>query len=300
MYTTGYFAKTLDFDPGPGLYQLSTSGFDIFISKLDSNGDFVWAKQMGGTARVICNSITVDTAFAIYTTGYFFSGQVDFDPGPDSFYLHSGDAENLFVHKMGQCLGSTSSIIVASACSKYILNGQTYDTSGVYTQYLNNTAGCDSILTLQLTINALHKVVYITTCDNYTMNNHTYNTSGTYTDRIIAANGCDSIVTLHLTITPPYTTTIARSICVGQSYNGYSVAGIYNDTLVTGNGCDSIVMLHLTVSPDPSPLPLVLDDLCTQINSLIPRKICLLPLPFDGRMVLHKTILLSANPVYIQ
>ena len=268
LYTTGYFGKTLDFDPGPGSYNLSTSGFDIFISKLNSNGDFIWAKQMGGTARVICNSITVDAAGTIYTTGYFFNGKVDFDPGPDSFYIHSGDAENLYVHKMGQCFGNTSSFITASACNKYILNGATYNTSGLYTQYLTNAAGCDSILTLELSINTLHKLVNISTCDSYTMNNHTYNASGTYSDTLIATNGCDSIVTLNLTITPPYTTNVSRSICAGQSYNGYTVAGTYNDTLVTGNGCDSIVTLQLTILTGPSPFLGADTSLCAR-DSLV-------------------------------
>ena len=254
LYTTGYFGKTLDFDPGPGEYNLSTSGFDIFVSKLNSNGDFVWAKQMGGTARVICNSITLDTAGTIYTTGYFFNGQVDFDPGPGTYYLDSGDDENLFVHKMGQCRGSTSSFITASTCHKYVLNGQTYTTSGLYTQYLDNSAGCDSILTLELSINTLHKVVNVTTCDSYTMNNQVYYNSGTFTDTLLTANGCDSIVTLNLAIIPPFVTKISKTICAGDSYNGYIATGIYTDTLVTINGCDSIVTLQLTVSGGPSPL----------------------------------------------
>jgi len=253
VFTTGYFAKTLDFDPGPGEYNLSTSGFDIFISKLNSNGDFVWAKQMGGTARVICNAIAVDTAGTIYTTGYFFNGQVDFDPGPGTFYLDAGDDENLFVHKMGQCRGSTSSFITASTCHKYVLNGQTYTESGLYTQYLDNSAGCDSILTLELSINVLHKVVNVTTCDSYTMNNHTYNSSGTYVDTLTTTNGCDSIVTLNLVIAPPFVTTISKSICAGDSFNGHTTAGTYNDTLVTTNGCDSIVSIHLAVLNGPSP-----------------------------------------------
>ncbi len=253
IYTVGYFGNTVDFDPGPGEYNLSTSAFDIYVSKLNSNGDFVWTKQMGGTARVICNDITVDTAGIIYTTGYFFNGNVDFDPGPENFYLDSGTDENLFVHKMGQCRGSTSSFITVSACGSYSLNGVTYDSSGLYTQYLTNTGGCDSILTLELLINKVHKTIDVTTCDNYTMNNHTYYANGTYTDTLITSNGCDSIVTLNLAIMPPLVTTVTQSICVGGSFNGYSTAGMYYDTLVARNGCDSIVALQLTVLNGPSP-----------------------------------------------
>ncbi len=55
VYTTGYFFDTVDFDPGPGTANLESKGSsqDIFISKLDSNGDFVWAKAMGGMTSIL-------------------------------------------------------------------------------------------------------------------------------------------------------------------------------------------------------------------------------------------------------
>ncbi len=269
IYTTGYFGTTVDFDPGLGVYNLSTSRYDVFISKLDANGDFVWARQLGGTATIISNSNAVDTMGNVFTTGYFFGGQIDFDPGPGSHYLGAGAGENIFVHKMSQCMNKTSSLITASVCNSYTLNGQTYNTSGEYTQFLTNGAGCDSIITLQLTINEINKVTHVTTCTGYTMNNNVYNTSGTYKDTMIATNGCDSIVTLYLTITLPYMITVSRSICTGQSYNGYSTAGIYNDTLVSGNGCDSIITLQLTVLPETSPYLGVDTSLCTGDSLLL-------------------------------
>ena len=220
VYTTGYFGNTLDFDPGPGTYNLSTSGYDGFVSKLNADGNFIWAKQLEGTGTIISNSIVVDTRGDVYTTGYFFSGQVDFDPGPATYYLTSGDGENIFVHKMSQCLNNTFSAITASACRNYTLNGQTYNTSGVNIQTLTNAAGCDSI------------------------------------------------ITLHLTIIPPLFTTIAQSICAGQSFNGHSVNGIYIDTLMADNGCDSIITLQLTVLPDPSPY-LGIDTLLCAGDSLL-------------------------------
>src|SRR5437867_570055 len=50
VYTTGIFQGTADFDPGPGTYNLTSasSTFDVFISKLDSAGNFVWARRLGG------------------------------------------------------------------------------------------------------------------------------------------------------------------------------------------------------------------------------------------------------------
>ncbi|MBI3175960.1 MAG: SBBP repeat-containing protein [Chloroflexi bacterium] len=87
VYTTGRFGGTIDFDPGPGTFNLTSTGFDIFVSKLDSNGNFVWAKNMGGsgpnayTAVTTSNAIALDANGNVYVTGRF-CGTVDFDPGP--------------------------------------------------------------------------------------------------------------------------------------------------------------------------------------------------------------------------
>jgi hypothetical protein len=52
----------------------------------------------------------------------------------------------------------TTSSITQTACLTYELNGQVYNQSGVYTQTLVNAQGCDSILTLNLTINGLPSI----------------------------------------------------------------------------------------------------------------------------------------------
>lgn len=50
IYTTGFFSGTVDFDPGVGVQNLTSSGnSDIFISKMNSVGQFIWAKKMGGS-----------------------------------------------------------------------------------------------------------------------------------------------------------------------------------------------------------------------------------------------------------
>jgi len=47
----------------------------------------------------------------------------------------------------------TSATLNITACDAYTLNGQTYTASGTYSQLLSNSAGCDSTLTLNLTLN---------------------------------------------------------------------------------------------------------------------------------------------------
>jgi hypothetical protein len=100
VYTTGYFQGTVDFDPGPGTFNLtSTGGYDIFISKLDASGNFVWGKQLGGTSPGQGYSIAVDASGNVYTTG-LFGGTVDFDPGPGTFNLTSAGSDDIFISKL--------------------------------------------------------------------------------------------------------------------------------------------------------------------------------------------------------
>ncbi len=50
VIATGLFQGTVDFDPGPGTYSLSSNGFyDFYIVKLDASGNLIWAKSIGGT-----------------------------------------------------------------------------------------------------------------------------------------------------------------------------------------------------------------------------------------------------------
>ncbi len=100
VYTTGCFSGIVDFDPGPGIFNLSGNSF---ISKLDKFGNFMWAKAIAGTYSSCGYSIVVDTfaSRAIYITGHFY-GTTDFDPGPGVFNLTSltnGDYD-IFIIKL--------------------------------------------------------------------------------------------------------------------------------------------------------------------------------------------------------
>lgn len=100
VYTTGFFYNTVDFDPGVGTYNLSaTSGHDMFILKLNTTGDFVWARQMGGSTVHFGLDLKVDASGNIYSTGHFRE-TVDFDPGIGVYNLTSAGEQDVFVHKL--------------------------------------------------------------------------------------------------------------------------------------------------------------------------------------------------------
>ena len=133
VYITGHFMGTVDFDPGPDIYNKTSEGIrDIFVSKLNSNGDFVWVKTMGGTSSDEGLGIVVDTSGEIYTTGYF-ALTADFDPGPEVYNLTSAGSYDAFVSKLD---GNGNFIWAAKAGSTWADSGTdiAVDASGnVYT-----------------------------------------------------------------------------------------------------------------------------------------------------------------------
>ncbi|MGV3613107.1 MAG: SBBP repeat-containing protein [Fluviicola sp.] len=99
-YTTGVFYGTVDFDPGSGSSELTAAGSgDLFISKFDLNGNFIWAKRIGGIGHDIGSSILVNNSGNVYITGYF-KDIVDFDPGNGTVNLTSQAEADGFALKL--------------------------------------------------------------------------------------------------------------------------------------------------------------------------------------------------------
>lgn len=102
VYTIGYFRDTVDFDPGPGTYNLISAGFDdIFISKLDANGNLVWAIRLGSSvSNDIGNVLALDPGGYLYVGGSF-ADTVDFDPGVGTYPLGAGSGgSDIFILKL--------------------------------------------------------------------------------------------------------------------------------------------------------------------------------------------------------
>ena len=103
IYSTGSFMGNADFDPGTGIYSITSASAthsDIYISKLDSLGNFIWAKTIGGINNDAGYAIAVDPIDGqdIFITG-FFSDTVDLDPGPGVFNLFSSGGAEVFISK---------------------------------------------------------------------------------------------------------------------------------------------------------------------------------------------------------
>jgi hypothetical protein len=100
----GLFNNTVDFDPGPGTYNLtSTAHMQPFVLKLNSNGDLVWALQYGssaaGSGGCGISNMKCDNNGNIYMVGAF-RGNCDFDPGPSVYNMQGISLDDGFISKL--------------------------------------------------------------------------------------------------------------------------------------------------------------------------------------------------------
>ena len=99
VYVTGYFSLTVDFDPSGGLDNHSTNGgYDVFLSKFDSSGSFIWAKTWGWTGADIGYAVAPDGSGNLYVAGHFYD-IVDFDPSGGQDNHTSNGFDDVFLSK---------------------------------------------------------------------------------------------------------------------------------------------------------------------------------------------------------
>ena len=127
----GEFGSTVDFDPGSGVSNLSGSAGESFIHKLNSNGNFVWAKQFDVEVNIY-GDITIDNYSNIYFSGGFI-GTVDFDPNTSSTFFMSSLSYSGFPSSFFCKLNSAGNFVWAKAIHSSITSRITQsvtDTNG--------------------------------------------------------------------------------------------------------------------------------------------------------------------------
>lgn len=136
-----------------------------------------------------------------------------------------------------------------------IVGTQSFLDGGFYTVDLENYAGCDSIVTLDLFVQEVQFTSIDTTLcpgDTVFVGNEFYFETGFYSDTLASVElGCDSIVNLNLIVLAEQITPITPVICVGESFAvGDSLltnTGNYQILLTSVAGCDSLVIVDLLV-----------------------------------------------------
>ncbi len=150
---------------------------------------------------------------------------------------------------------ATQSEEIVSACESYIwpLNGQTYNSSGNDIYTTSNAAGCDSVITLELSIHNPDLIESDSTvCDSlfWPATGETYFSSEQLSFNATNIYGCDSTLVLNLTVNHSSNSSSDVSACDSYTWpaNGdtYSVSGDYSATLASMQGCD-LRKLYLTL-----------------------------------------------------
>ena len=172
-YLMGHFGSLISFHFNGSSVDIITNGrLDVFVLKLDVNGDFIWVKSLGGQGSDVGNSLILDNEGNCYVNGYF-EGTVDFDPGAATENITSKDERDVFVLKLdvnGDYLWaksfnntfnvSISSIAVSTEGNSYI--------TGSFSDFfaLKLDPNGDSIWTKSFGTNGFQST-HSTTIDNY-------------------------------------------------------------------------------------------------------------------------------------
>ncbi|SMC84158.1 T9SS type A sorting domain-containing protein [Moheibacter sediminis] len=100
VYVTGVYQNTVDFNPEGESSALTSTGYlDIFMLKLDVDGNFQWVKSIGNTGYEESTAIDVDADGNVYVGGYFY-GIMDFDPSEAEFEMEPVSIGDGFILKL--------------------------------------------------------------------------------------------------------------------------------------------------------------------------------------------------------
>lgn len=231
-----------------------SSNVDFYINCESESASFV---GNGGTlAYSSGNSNSTIGRFARPSSTFaYFNGYLD-EFRMWNRALTPQDVEIL--HNSPCILSDSISATICQGDSFTVNNINFHKVAGIYNDTIYNATslGCDSIITLDLTVNPKKfKTLNQSICEGNTFNfngNH-ITTAGTYMDTLLSSASCDSIITLNLSVFPKSFATLNEEICDDENYNFngsiLNSSGTYIDTLTAINGCDSIITLHLNVLP---------------------------------------------------
>jgi len=132
VYLSGNFTGTVDFDPGSGVFQRSAQGnWDVFVLKLDFQGNFEWVRTFGGGDDDYGYAITHSDSGFVYTAGMFQS-TVDFDPGLSVLQRSSAGGFDIYVHKMTDNGAFVWVQTMGGSANDFAYSVQTDDAGNVY------------------------------------------------------------------------------------------------------------------------------------------------------------------------
>lgn len=201
----GESGRNTDFDPDTSSFIIDREA--VYINKLNPNGKFEWVKPIKvlptNPMQIRTWAFDYSESGKIITVGEF-EGLVDFDPNIGEDLATSSGSDVLFVQKLRACANSDT-IISVSECEFFTSPSgrHQWTESGIYLDTIPNYSGCDSIITLNLTIDTnTRSFVTIQICEGESFlspsGNNRWDSVGVYYDTISNSNGCDSIIEFNI------------------------------------------------------------------------------------------------------
>ncbi|MCB9223756.1 MAG: gliding motility-associated C-terminal domain-containing protein [Crocinitomicaceae bacterium] len=236
--------------PGGNVYNASGTYQDTIANMMGCDSIITTILNVNSTYNTLtethCESLTSPSGLYTWTTSGVYQDTI-----PNMVSCDSVLTYNLTI------LNNSFITISPTACNSYFVPSGSYTitTSGTYNDTIPNVAGCDSVITINATINYQSTGSIVTTeCTSYTSpsGNYTWTSTGTYNDTIPNMAGCDSLIVVQLTIIGPVYNYLSDTAC--ESYTSasgnyvWTTSGIHTDTIPSFNGCDSIIVVNLIIN----------------------------------------------------
>jgi hypothetical protein len=245
-------------------FVLGSTGDSEFITEpskstvafFDTEGVFLWGFNIGDEEPandLIVRDVVSKGPIDFYIAGYY-EGESDFTPwNPSESSLAASGMKDAFIAKYRDCDNTFSSVEVYACDSLVSPSGAlTWTESGVYQEALVNAAGCDSVISTELTIVSDSLITQqIVSCDSYlwALDSTVYTESGTYYRDLVGCDEDSAILELEI---PELISTTMEQACGSFTWdingNTYIESGVYVDTLANELGCDSLFILDLIVT----------------------------------------------------
>lgn len=265
-------------------YNYTENGFNLIAPDIGIHYDTLYLHDIHGDDSIVALTLTVQRNYKENHTAEICFGEsyTDsvFNLVTPSVGIHN---EMLVLQTIHGCDSIVTLTLIVNPVYKKNYNakicyGKNYTSHGFHiiapsvgvhydTLFLNTVNGCDSIVTLKLTVNPVYEEYHTAEiCSGEDYNEYGFNliapSPGVHneTQNLQTICNCDSIITLDLTVNPIYDTVLIKEICSGDDYtdNGFNLiapsVGVHNEThfLHTIHDCDSVVSLNLTVKDKPN------------------------------------------------
>jgi hypothetical protein len=255
-------AATFTFVENGNVIGTSTYPISFYVTPSSSTNIGVYSTANGCSSDTLNIALTVNLPSSSNETqtacdSYQWNGQTYTSSGVYTYTTQNAVGCDSVVTLNLTINNSSSFTDVHTACDLFTwIDGITYTSSTNNPTFtLTNAAGCDSVITLNLTINYSNTGTDVqVACDSFTwIDGVTYTSStNTPTFTLTNATGCDSTVTLNLTINNSSTGTDVQVACQTFTWiDGITYTSSTNTptfTLTNAVGCDSVVTLNLTIN----------------------------------------------------